>query len=177
MRFFLIVAYLLSLSSFAVLSFYDEAFAQNEDEIKILAQFEPDDSKYTEYTYTIKNFIMISSNNSQICPSNNCHFQFKDGNLRQNSFSSNLYSLSGILRIGTPEGSGDMRYQVYDMKAEFKIYETLEKSNATIHYVDGTINIGDSFNPKIKYQIYAASLTIADSNIIFKLIADLVTNY
>jgi hypothetical protein len=176
MRFSLIVASLLSLS-FALLSFYDEAFAQNEDEIKIFAQFEPDDSKYTDDTYTIKNFIMNSSNNSQICPSNDCKFQFKDGILRQNTFSSNLYSLSGILRIGTPEGSGDMRYQVYDTKAEFKVYETLEKSNATIHYIDGTINIGDSFNPKFKYQIYTASLTIIDSNIIFKLIAHLMMNY
>jgi hypothetical protein len=81
MQFFIIVAALLSLASFTALYFYDKAFAQNEDQIKILAQFVPDDSEYTDNTYIIDNFEMSASNNSQICPSNNCEFQLNDGEL------------------------------------------------------------------------------------------------
>lgn len=120
---------------------------------------------------------MRTSNNSEICPSNNCKFQFQEGELRQNIYSSNIYSMAGILRIGTPEGSEAMRYKVYDINVDFKIFESLEKPAEIIHYVDGTINIGDISKPQFKYQIVNASLTIKHSDVILDLLAEQSNNY
>ena len=36
-----------------------------------------------------------------------------------------------------------MRYKVYDMSVDFKIFETLEKLNKVTHYISGTIYIGN----------------------------------
>jgi hypothetical protein len=166
--------FLLALSSIFILISQSQfnVFAQNEDQIKILAQFVPDESEYTDNTYTINKFEMSVTNNSQICPSNNCKFQFTEGELRQNTVSSNLYPMTGILRVGTQEDPETMRYKVYDTNVNFKIFETLEKPNEIIHFVDGTINIGDSSNSKFEYKIINASLTIADSgDVVLDLIA------
>ena len=156
---------------------YDQAFAQNIDEIKILAQFVPDDNVFMEDTYTIDNFEMSTSNESQICPTNNCKFELNDGELHKNMFSSNIYPMKGILRVGIPEGSGDMRYKVYDMSVDFKIFETLEKLNKVTHYISGTIYIGnDAISSEFKYEIINGTLTFEnsdeDSNVILNLIAE-----
>lgn len=154
---------MLCLSLYIYMSFYNGAFAQKQDQIKILGQFIPDDNDYTNTIYNIKKFEMSVSNNSQICPSNNCKFQFTGGNLNQNSISPNLYYILGILRVGIQEDSETMRYKVYDIDINFKVFETLEKPKEIIHFVDGTINIGDISDPQFKYQIVNASLTIAES--------------
>jgi hypothetical protein len=167
--------FLLALSSIFILINQSQfnTFAQNEDQIKILAQFVPDDNEYTDNTYTINKFEMSVTNNSQICPSNNCKFQFIEGELRQNTYSSNLYPMTGILRVGTQEDPETMRYKVYDTNVDFNIFETLEKPNKIIHFVDGTINIGDSSHSKFEYKIINASLTIADSeDVVLDLIAE-----
>lgn len=114
---------------------------------------------------------MSVGNKSEICPSKNCKFQFNEGELRQNTVSANIYPMTGILWVGTPEGSDAIRYKVYDMSVDFKIFETLEKSDEIIHFVDGTINIGDSYDPQYEYQIINASLAFADSDVLLNLVA------
>ena len=149
----------LSLISFILMQGLGNAFGQNYDDLmRITADFVPD--KYSDEEigfsgYDMHRFSLTYSNNSRLCPSNNCIFQFQGATLTQFPFSPDSFTFQGVLRVGTQESPGRIQYKVYDTLMDLKVIETTE-SSVVVHKVTGTIDFGQ----EIEYEIYDGTLTI-----------------
>lgn len=96
----------------------------------------------------MKDYNVILLQNNELCPQNNCKIEIDDGELHQNMFDSQLYSLVGIMNIWREE-NGDIRSNVYDLSSTLKINEKFEKDDITTLYFDGNLNLGDSIDLEV----------------------------
>jgi hypothetical protein len=137
----------------------ESALKQSSDLLRITADFIPDDNEYTENEYDLIRFSLSYTNGSRLCPSNSCIFQIQGGHIRENMFSPNLYSFTGVLRVGSQDTAGGMRYQVFDLFMDLKVIETVERSNMIIHTVTGTVNLGET----LSYDLYNGTIRLGGS--------------
>lgn len=132
---------LTAILSTLLVSVTSNAFAQ----IIIDAEFSEDDNEFTDNTYEMEDYSVVTSQNSQLCPTNDCTIEIEDGELSQNMFNSQLYGWDGIMNVGREENGG-VRSSVYDLSSSMTVDEKFEKDDVTTLYVSGDLELGDKFD-------------------------------
>ena len=98
-------------------------------------RFKQQDNPYGEI-YDLKNYAFVVSNNSRICPEQNCKFDIEETSLNPQPGTSR-YGVSGTMKVDT----GDVK-KIFGIYSDFTPTEEREKNGQTIETVEGTFRIG-----------------------------------
>jgi hypothetical protein len=112
-------------------------------------------------TYEANKFGFVASNNSQICPSNNCKYGIEDGQLSTFTNMSGRYIFEGKLKVTTVEEDVN-KSKFYKFAVYLDKTGEEERNGETLQILEGySSNIGlgkITFNPEISYDITNATL-------------------
>ena len=100
------------------------------DLIALKMRFKQQDNPYGEI-YDLKNYAFVVSNNSRICPEQNCKFDIEETSLNPQPGTSR-YGVSGTMKVDT----GDVK-KIFGIYSDFTPTEEREKNGQTIETVEG----------------------------------------
>ena len=81
-------------------------------------------------------YAFIVSNNSRLCPDENCKFEFKETDLTPQSGSNDI-TVSGVMRIDTGEVT-----KILNAYSRFQPVEERQENGKTIQTIEGTFGFG-----------------------------------
>ena len=84
----------------------------------------------------LKNYAFVVSNNSRICPEQNCKFEIEKTDLSPQIGTSG-YGVGGTMKVDT----GDVK-KIFGIYSDFTPIEEREKNGQTIETVEGIFRIG-----------------------------------
>jgi len=140
------------------------------EQIVLKAQFKPDENQFLaeDGYYQVQNFNFVASNDSQICPSNNCKYGVGNTQFRPNSISGG-YVFEGRLSVTAIE-VGVEKPEFYYFNVAFDKASEMDKNGTTVQILKTPSELGSfSFIPGIDYNIINATLLIDKENPILKI--------
>jgi hypothetical protein len=136
------------------------------DQITLKAQMKPDEFLADNGYYQVKKFGFVASNNSEICPSNNCKYTVENGQLRSNKVTGG-YVFRGQIKVTTEE-SDVKKSKFYDFRVNLDKTGEEERNGETLQSLGGTFGLGQD----ITYDITNATLKVDDKNPIITIQAE-----
>ena len=119
------------------------------------------DNQYTQGIEYEPTSIVLPEN--EFCPANNCQFGISDGELRSDTYSSDLRHFKGTLKVARQEGDVKIT-KLYPFNSALSISEIRETNGRTVEFLGGDITFGrDAFNPDFKYQITNGTFTLENN--------------
>lgn len=97
--------------------------------------------------YTLKDQNFVVSNNSRICPAQNCEFEFKDTDLVYQP-GSNRITMDGNMKVDT----GDVT-KISEISLDIQPVEASEEDGDKTEIVQGTFSVGMINNAEIEYNV------------------------
>jgi hypothetical protein len=134
------------------------------EQFTVKAQLKPDENNFLadEGYYEIKKFGFVTSNGSEICPSNNCKYGVEEGQFR--SSYDGGYVFEGKLKVTTQEGDVK-KSKFYDFNVDLDKTGEEEVGGEITQALEGTFGLGgDTFNPEITYDITNATLLVDEKS-------------
>ena len=135
---------------------------QNPSEQMVLkAQFKPDENQFLakDGYYQVQKFNFIASNDSKICPLNNCKYGVQNTQFRPNSVGEG-YVFEGRLTVTTIE-DGVKKSEFYYFNVGFDKTSEKEINGTNIQILEAQFGLGMfSFIPGIDYNIINATLLV-----------------
>jgi hypothetical protein len=136
------------------------------EQMGLKAQLKPHENEFfaDEGYYQIEKFGFVSSNGSEICPSDNCKYSVENGELSALTNMSGRYGFEGKLKVTTVTEDVS-RSKFYDFAVYLDKTGEEERNGETVEILEGTFGLGsDIFNPEISYDITNATLKVDDKN-------------
>jgi hypothetical protein len=130
------------------------------ERLTMSAQFAPD-GRYPPGSGYYRMTALSLSPNSNLCPDNNCQFEFEDGELSPNT-STGGYLLGGILHVSTQQNRGNDT-NLYNVEGELDRVQALEQQDNVTDFLTGELRVGagtGSFVDDFVYRILNGSLTL-----------------
>ena len=131
------------------------------EEMVLKAQFKPDENQFLakDGYYQVQKFNFVASNDSEICPLNNCKYGVQNTQFRPNSVSSG-YVFEGRLTVTTIE-DGVKKSEFYYFNVGFDKTSEKEINGLNIQILEAPFGLGMfSFIPGIDYNIINATLLV-----------------
>jgi hypothetical protein len=131
------------------------------EQMVLKAQFKPDENQFLakDGYYQIQKFNFVASNDSEICPLNNCKYGVQNTQFRPNSVSAG-YTIEGRLTVTTIE-DGVMKSEFYYFNVGFDKTSEKEINGSNIQILEAPFGLGMfSFIPGIDYNIINATLLV-----------------
>jgi hypothetical protein len=131
------------------------------DQFSAEVLFKEKDNQYTKGIEYEPTSIVLTEN--EFCPANNCQFGISDGELRSDTYSSDLRHFEGTLKVARQEGDARIT-KLYPFNSDLSISEIRETNGRTVEFLGGEITFGrDAFNPDFKYQITNGTFTLENN--------------
>ena len=131
------------------------------EEMELKAQFKLDENQFLakDGYYEVQRFDFVASNDSQICPLNNCKYGVQNTQFRPNSVGSG-YVFEGRLTVTTIE-DGVKKSEFYYFNVGFDKTSEKEINGLNIQILEAPFGLGSfSFIPGIDYDIINATLLV-----------------
>ena len=114
------------------------------------------------FGYGLKDYAFVVSNNSRICPEQNCKFEFEKTNLSPTSGVSG-YAFSGTIKLDI----GDVK-KILGIYSDFRPTEEREVNKDIIEIVEGTLRIGKEpvNNAEYTYNVNGTLVTSGKDQIL-----------
>ena len=131
------------------------------EQMVLKAQFKPDENQFLakDGYYQVQKFNFVASNDSEICPLNNCKYGVQNTQFRPNSVSSG-YVFEGRLTVTTIE-DGVKKSEFYYFNVGFDKTSEKEINGTNIQILEAPFGLGMfSFIPGIDYNIINATLLV-----------------
>jgi hypothetical protein len=131
------------------------------EQMVLKAQFKPDENQFlaNDGYYQIQKFNFVASNDSEICPLNNCKYGVQNTQFRPNSVSAG-YVFEGRLTVTTIE-DGVKKSEFYYFNVGFDKTSEKEINGSNIQILEAPFGLGMfSFIPGIDYNIINATLLV-----------------
>ena len=129
----------------------DSTATQNtpSEEIAMKIQFEEHDNEFMDDYYQVDNFAFVASNNSKLCPSGNCEYEFEDGEM-QSEYTAGERTITGKFKVDTGEST-----KIMNLRGNWETVEERETPDGEIvRVIEGELGIGrNEFSPENKFQI------------------------
>jgi len=140
------------------------------EKMTLISQFKPEENEFLakDGYYEVQRFDFVASNDSQICPLNNCKYGVENTQFRPNSISGG-YVFEGRLSVTTIE-DGVEKSEFYYFNVGFDKTSEMEKNGTTIQILETSFGLGMfSFIPGIDYNIINATLLVDKENPLLKI--------
>jgi len=133
------------------------------EQVTLKAEMKPHSNEFMpEGYFEVKKFGFITTDGSEVCPTNNCKYTVEDGEF-SNSYDGG-YSFNGKLKVTTQEGDVK-KSKFYDFSVDLDKAGEEERNGETLQFLEGTFGLGkDTYNPEISYDITNATLKLDDKN-------------
>lgn len=128
------------------------------EEIVMKVNLLPNLNKYLKGWYQISNFTNVATNTSKLCPSGNCEYELKNGEMAQ-AFGSAERSLIAKILVDTGIAKEPM-----NLTSIWKAVKEFKTNGETIQLIEGTLVINDnSIGSENKYKINGTLSTYDDN--------------
>jgi hypothetical protein len=131
------------------------------EQMVLKAQFKPDANQFlaNDGYYQVQKFNFVASNDSEICPLNNCKYGVQNTQFRPNSVSGG-YVFEGRLTVTTSE-DGVKKSEFYYFNVGLDKTSEEERNGTTIQFLEATSGLGTfSLIPGIDYNLINATLLV-----------------
>ncbi|MGB7676382.1 MAG: hypothetical protein WBL54_07665 [Nitrososphaeraceae archaeon] len=131
------------------------------EQMVLKAQFKPDENQFLakDGYYQVQKFNFVASNDSEICPLNNCKYGVQNTQFSPNSVSGG-YVFEGRLTVTTIE-DGVKKSEFYYFNVGFDKTSEKEINGTNIQILEAPFGLGMfSFIPGIDYNIINATLLV-----------------
>jgi hypothetical protein len=134
------------------------------EQFNLKAEMKPHSNQFMpEGYFEIKKFGFVPTDDSEICPLNNCKYTVENGQFSTNTYSGG-YTFEGRLKVTTQEG--DLKKsKFYDFNVALDKTSEEERNGEILQSLEGTFGLGkDTYNPEISYDITNATLKVDEKN-------------
>src|SRR6478672_4318316 len=135
------------------------------EQMVLKAQFKPDENQFLakDGYYQVQKFNFVASNDSEICPLNDCKYGVQNTQFSPNSVSGG-YVFEGRLTVTTIE-DGIEKSEFYYFNVGFDKTSEEERNGTAIQFLEASNGVGIfSFIPGIDYSIINATLLVDKKN-------------
>jgi len=131
------------------------------EEMELKAQFKLDENQFLakDGYYQVQKFNFVASNDSEICPLNNCKYSVQNTQFRPNSVGEGYVFEGRLTVIAVEDGIEKSDFYYFNVGFDKKSEE--ERNGMTIQFLEATPVLGTfSFIPGIDYNIINATLLV-----------------
>jgi hypothetical protein len=131
------------------------------EQMVLKAQFKLDENQFLaeDGYYQVQKFNFVASNDSEICPLNNCKYSVQNTQFRPNSVGKGYVFEGRLTVIAVEDGIEKSDFYYFNVGFDKKSEE--ERNGMTIQFLEATPVLGTfSFIPGIDYNIINATLLV-----------------